>query len=156
MVVSDGEKKEGKTTCTSTSEGANLNQVPMGLGPGEVLQQATAGGGQLVEKDDPGLEEDHTRAVLRVIMDTPPKVRRSDALRAGIKAQPRACGMPVAKRTLAELKADEKKTGLKVPLDLPADFPRGPWVVDLSKPPDHAPASGAHDGGKQATIILVL
>ena len=111
------------------------------------------GAGQLMEKDDPGLEENHTRAVLRVMMDTPPKVRRSDVLRAGIKAQPRACGMPVAKRTLAELKADEKKTGLKVPLDLPADFPRGPWVVDLSKPPDHAPASGAHDGGKQATII---
>jgi hypothetical protein len=49
------------------------------------------------------------------MMDTPPKVRRSDALRAGIKAQPRACGMPVAKRTLAELKADEEKTGLQVP-----------------------------------------
>jgi hypothetical protein len=63
------------------------------------------------------------------------------------KAQPRACGAPIAKRTLAELKADEKKTGIKVPEDLPPDFPRGPWVVDMTKPPDHVPATGAHDGG---------
>ena len=63
------------------------------------------------------------------------------------KAQPRACGAPVAKRTLAELKADEKKTGIKVPEDLPPDFPRGPWVVDMTKPADHVPATGAHDGG---------
>ncbi len=63
------------------------------------------------------------------------------------KAQPRACGAPVAKRTLAELKADEKKTGIKVPEDLPPDFPRGPWVVDMTKPADHVPATGAHDCG---------
>jgi hypothetical protein len=69
-------------------------------------------------------------------------------LREGMKAQPRACGVPIAKRSLAELKADEKKTGIKVRDDLPPDFPRGPWVADLSKPPDHAPASGCHDGGQ--------
>jgi hypothetical protein len=60
--------------------------------------------------------------------------------------------MPVAKRTLAELKADEKKTGIKVPHDLPPDFPKGPWVVDLSKPPEHAPATGCHDGGELFTL----
>ena len=47
---------------------------------------------------------------------------------------------------MADLKADEKKTGIKVPTDLPIDFPRGPWIVDLSKPAHHAP-SGGHDGG---------
>lgn len=73
-----------------------------------------------------------------------PKARNS---REGVKAQPRACGVPIAKRSLAELKADEKKTGIRVHNDLPPDFPRGPWVVDLSKPPDHAPSMGCHDGG---------
>lgn len=77
---------------------------------------------------------------------TQPHAQRP-TMREGVKSQPRSCGMPVAKRTMAELKADEKKTGIRVPEDLPTDFPRGPWVVDLSKSPEHAPATGQHDGG---------
>jgi len=42
---------------------------------------------------------------------------------------------------------DKKKTGITVPDDLPADFPRGPWIVDLSKDPDHPLTSGSHDAG---------
>jgi len=72
------------------------------------------------------------------------------SMRDGTKPQPRTCACPVARRTLADLKNDEKKTGIRIPADLPPDFPRGPWVVDLSKPPDHAPGSGCHDGGQLA------
>lgn len=42
----------------------------------------------------------------------------------------RACARPMAKRTLLELEADTGKTGMHLPNHLPADFPRGPWLVD--------------------------
>lgn len=34
-----------------------------------------------------------------------------------------------------------------MPHDLPSDFPRGPWIVDFSKDPDHTNTSGCHDAG---------
>ena len=74
-----------------------------------------------------------------------PPLKRRSVSEHGAKCK-RPCGQPIARRTMADLKADEKKTGIKVPTDLPIDFPRGPWIVDLSKPAHHAP-SGGHDGG---------
>jgi len=111
-----------------------------------------------IETSDTGVGHMHSSSTTVNVDEyppAPPKAQRLSLVRdGGTKTQPRACGMPVAKRTLAELKADEKKTGLKVPADLPNDFPRGPWVVDLSKPPDHAPAAGCHDGGVCLTFHM--
>jgi hypothetical protein len=43
---------------------------------------------------------------------------------------------PQAKRTLQDLQNVQGKTGLHVPDDLPACFPRGPWLVNMRSDPD--------------------
>ena len=124
----------GQAAPHGHASGAGM--LPAGIGAGPV--PAMAPGARMCSEEEgrsnPGDKD----------ADIPPPPPK----REGMKPQPRACGMPVARRTLADLKNDEKKTGLRIPADLPADFPRGPWVVDISKPPDHMPATGSHDGGE--------
>ena len=57
-----------------------------------------------------------------------PEVAKTDGGSAASTGRP--CARPLSKSTLLELEADTSKTGMRLPNHLPADFPRGPWLVD--------------------------